>query len=80
MKKVIVHKFTVADVYDLEIYSKGVLYEFEQSEKGKWVKDNTTRIVTEKTFNPSVGAYTVCVRAEFNEQDAMFFLLKWGNS
>jgi hypothetical protein len=74
----IVHTFSLGDVEDPEIYAAGPLFEWQQTEKGKWVMDNA---IDKPTFNIHTDqwhiGYQVAVKAEFNEKNATFYSLKY---
>lgn len=40
MKKIVFHSFGIGDPEDPEIYAAQPLYEFMQTEKGQWIKNN----------------------------------------
>lgn len=73
-----VHKFKLGDVEDPEIYAAQPIYEFQQTEKGKWVMDNA---IEEphwcSFFEPHVYGYQYAIRAKFTEKDYTYFKLKF---
>lgn len=74
----VVHKFTLSDVDDPEIYAAAPIYEFEKSDKGKWVMENS--IDTPywcKHFEPHTYGYTYAIKAKFIEKDYTYFKLKF---
>lgn len=74
----IVHTFKLSDVDDVEIYAAQPIYEFQQSEKGKWVMQNA---VEEpywcKSLDHLTYGYTYVIRAKFTEKDYTYFKLKF---
>jgi len=76
--KFTVHTFNMGDVEDPEIYAAGPLFDWQNTEKGKWVMENA---VEKPTFyidsDPVTWGYRVNVLAEFNEKNATFYSLKY---
>jgi hypothetical protein len=74
-----VHEFRLGDVDDPEIYAAGPIYDWQQSDSGKWVMENC---VEEPIWGRSIDhkswGYRIGIRAKFSEQNATYFLLKYG--
>jgi hypothetical protein len=68
----------MGDVEDPEIYAAGPLFDWQQTEQGQWVMENS---VCQPTFyiEPDMSSmgYRVNVQAEFNEKNATFYSLKY---
>lgn len=80
MKTIQVHKFNIGDVDDIEIYVAEPLYEFEVSEKGRWVTEHALESpVWHQRMIPDAFYYIISVEAKFTDEMATFFQLKWGN-
>lgn len=74
--KIKVHKFRMGDVEDPEIYASEPLYEFMQSDKGKWCKLNSSDMYY--TFKPDdFMGYSFTVWGKFNEQQATEYYLRY---
>ena len=77
MKEYIFHSFTMGDVDDPEIYAAAPLYDWMQTEKGKWVTEHS---LTEPYFslrpNKYYG-YDIIISAVFNDKDQTWFALKY---
>jgi hypothetical protein len=73
----IVHKFKMGDVEDPYLMAAAPLWEWENTEQGKWVM---THAVKQPVFyckpNDSHG-YTVEIHAELKSKDLMYYFLKW---
>lgn len=73
-----VHSFKMADVDDPEIYAAQPIWEWQQTEKGKWVMDNA---VEEpywcRQVEPHTYGYNYVIRAKFSEKDYTYFKLKY---
>lgn len=75
-----VHKFTMSDVDDIEIYVAEPLYAFEKSEKGQWIMKNAIEPPEwHQRFVNDAYYYIISVTAKFTEDMATFYQLKWGN-
>lgn len=80
MMKITVHEFNMGDVEDLEIYVAAPIYDWQQTEAGKWVMAHSKpepEWVT--SFDVHQYGYRVAIRATLSEEDVTFFKLKWGN-
>lgn len=79
MKILEVHRFSMGDVDDIEIYIAEPLYKFEISDKGKWVMANALEAPQWQRINDySTYSFVVIVVAKFTDELATFFNLKWG--
>jgi len=80
MTKVLVHAFTLGDVEDPAIYAAQPIYEWQQTEAGKWVMEHSCPEPQWLTgFNTTSYGYHVRIIAQFSEQDATYFHLKYGH-
>ena len=77
--KIIVHRFTVGDVEDPQLYAGAPLYEWERSEVGQWVKTHAveTPVWRQHIDHHSYG-YQFIIEADLSEEDVTYFALKWG--
>ena len=79
MIELTVHGFTVGAEEDPEIYAAGPILTWQNSESGKWVMEHA---VAKPTFHQyidyNVYGYKYIIKAILNDEDAMFFRLKWG--
>ena len=79
MKKLVVHKMHMGDVEDVELYAAEPLYKFQKSEKGSWVMQHALK---EPVWycRPDYETISniVVVVAEFSDENATLFQLKWG--
>jgi hypothetical protein len=75
--KINFHSFRLGDVEDPDIYAAQPIYEWQQTEKGKWVMeyahDLTYHVITD---NESWG-YKVVIRGGLSEKAAVEYFLKW---
>lgn len=68
----------MGDCEDPEIYAAAPLLDFEKSEKGQWLKE---RALEKMHYNLSTSyetyGYNCTVWAKLNEEDAVFYNLKY---
>lgn len=78
--KLEVHRFSLGDVDDPEIYAAEPLIEWERSEAGQWVMENAIDIpYWARDINPFTYGYVFRIVATLTEKDAVYYNLKWGN-
>lgn len=78
--KVIVHTFSMSDVEDPEIYAAQPLWEWQQSEQGKWVMAHAIESPVWHRHN-DLSSYTIryAITAKLRGRDYTFWQLKWGS-
>jgi hypothetical protein len=67
----------MGDVEDPEIYCAAPLYDWQQTEHGKWVMEHA---IEKPAFFIRVGdhyGYKVVVEAKFKKEDEVWYLLKY---
>lgn len=78
--ELVVHTFRVGDVEDPDIYAAEPLWNWQNSEAGKWILDHAVETpVWIRMPMPDYFGHTFIVRAQLLEQDAVFYQLKYGN-
>jgi len=77
---VVVHHFPMGDVEDPDLYAAEPLYQWQQSEAGKWVMEHAVEppFWTRQADIQSYG-YRYYIVARLKEQDQTYFKLKWSN-
>ena len=79
--KTIVHKFTMGDVEDPDLYAAEPLLAWQHSEMGEWVM---ARAVETPEWHRHADVmsygYQYAVVAKLKEKDYTFWVLKWGNA
>lgn len=74
-----VHRFTVSDVDDPELYAGEPLLEWERSEAGQWIMENAVDTPYWARYSdPSLYGYVFSIVAKLTEKDATYYNLKWG--
>lgn len=78
--KVVVHKFSLSDVDDPDVYAAGPLFDWERSEAGQFVMANA---ITTPTFHKFMDyasyGYSYAITAELEKKKLAEFYLRWGN-
>lgn len=76
---IVVSEFRLGDVEDPQIYAAQPLWEWQQSEMGKWVMDNALDQPSWTTaVDYSSYGYKVSITANLKEEDVTYYTLKWG--
>jgi hypothetical protein len=76
--KVIVHEFNLGDVDDPEIYAAQPIWEWQQTDCGRWVMENSLEApywCKANDFNTYQLRYKII--AELSDKDATYFCLRW---
>jgi hypothetical protein len=80
MIKLLVKTFNLGDVEDPEIYLGAAWWDFEQTEQGRWVKQHAHDLVYNQHLEITTYGYKYYVTGTFNDDDALFYKLKWGDA
>jgi hypothetical protein len=78
MIKTVVHNFRLGDVEDPEIYVAEPIYQWQQTDAGRWVMEHS-QPKPEWTLSLDANSfgYRVHITATFSDKDATYFLLKY---
>ena len=77
--KIIVHRFRMGDVEDPDLYAAQPLYEWQNSEVGKWIMEKSVEVpMWHRYQNPSSYHTDYVVQAWLKGSDHTFWQLKWG--
>jgi hypothetical protein len=75
---VVVHKFTMGDVEDPDVYAAEPLLAWQKSEAGEWVMSHSVdQPQWHRTVDYTSYGYQYCVTARLKERDELFFKLKF---
>ena len=75
---VCVHEFTVGDVEDPEIYAAEPIWEWQQTDAGKWVMENAVeQPYYMKGLDYNSWGHRYKIMARLSEQNETFWRLKW---
>jgi len=79
MLVITVHTFMVGDVEDPEIYAAQPLWDWQNSDAGKWVMEHAVETpVYHQSIDHMAYGYRYAIRAKLTDQDAFVYKLKWG--
>lgn len=75
----IVHTVSMGDVDDPDLYVAEPLYNWEKTEVGKWVMENSNPAPTwqRQTDHPHCFGWKYYIVGYFNEQDLTYYNLKF---
>ncbi len=80
MVKVVVHKFRLSDVEDPEIYAAQPIYEWQQTDAGRWVMEHSSpEPFWTIGFDHSIYGYRVSIVAQLSDIDNTYYQLKYGH-
>lgn len=73
-----VHEFNMGDVEDPDLYASEPLWQWQQSEAGKWVMEHAVETpFWHRIVNPYTFGYSYYVIARLKEKDQLYWKLKW---
>ena len=76
---VVVHRFRLSDVDDPDIYAAQPIWEWQQSEAGKFVMENAIeQPVYHKNLDMQFMGYAYAIVAELEKKKLAEFYLRWG--
>ena len=74
----VVHQFMLSDVDDPDIYAGQPIYEWQQTEAGKWVMENAIQKPSwHRHLDISTYGYQYQIRADLTSEQITFFELKF---
>jgi len=78
--EVVVHRFTMGDVEDPDLYAAQPLWEWQSSESGKFVMEHAIDTpVWHRQADPVNWGHQYIIVAELEKKKLAEFYLKWGN-
>jgi hypothetical protein len=75
-RKVVLHKFRMGDVEDPELYAAQPIYEWQQTEIGKWCMENATDLEYHTNIDHATMGYSVAITGILSGKHLTYFLLK----
>lgn len=77
--KVVVHRFRVSDSDDADLYAAQPLWEWQNSEQGKFIIANAVdKPIWQKQLDHSTYSYDFAIIAELTKSKLSEFYLRWG--
>ena len=80
MKRLSLHQFRMGDVDDVEIYVAQPIYEWQQTEVGRWCMEHATNLHYLTGFDPTGFGYKITITGDLDDKLATEFLLRWNNA
>lgn len=78
--KVVVHRFSVSDVDDPDLYAGQPLWEWEHSDQGQFVMKNAVdKPEWHRQIDVMTMGYKYAIVAELEKKKLAEFYLRWGN-
>lgn len=76
--KITFHVFSIGDVDDVDIYIAQPIYEWQQTEKGRWVMEHASDLRYHTAPDELFWGHRVAIRGEItDERKATEYFLKW---
>lgn len=73
----IVHTFKLSDIDDVEIYAAEPIYNWQQTDVGKWVMENSIDTYWATHKDVHTFSYEFKIVANFTEKDYTYYKLKY---
>jgi hypothetical protein len=67
----------MGDVDDVDVYVAEPIYQWQQTEKGKWVMENARDLAYHTSADPSTFGHKITIRGSLEEKQATEYFLKW---
>jgi hypothetical protein len=78
--KVVVHQFTMGDVEDPDLYAAQPMWEWQESEQGKFVMEHSvSQPEWHRHVDYTMYGYKYAITAELETKKLSEFYLRWGN-
>jgi len=75
---VTVHRFTMGDVEDPDLYAAEPIIKWQNSEQGSWVMEHAIESpIWHRMVDHASFGYTYVIRAKLKDVDYTFYQLKW---
>ena len=74
--KYVLHEFTMSDVEDVEIYAAEPIYEWQQTEAGKWCMEKAEDVHWVTTIDHNTFRHRVKIIGTLTDKYATFWALK----
>lgn len=79
-KQVIVHTFVLGDVDDPDLYAAEPIYNWQQTDHGKWVMEHCEDVpVWNRYLEPMNYGHKYMIAATFDTKKLTEYYLRWGN-
>lgn len=73
------YKFNLGDVDDIDVYAAGPIYDWLQTQKGRWVEENATDLKFYTEIDNLRWGYNCAVCGNLEGPAATEYMLRWHN-
>ena len=75
---IVVHRFRMGDVEDPDIYAAQPLWEWQESEQGRWIMEHAIdKPIWHRHHDVITYGYEYAITAKLKERDYTHWLVKW---
>jgi len=78
LTKIIVHKFTMGDVEDPDLYAADPIWKWQQTQVGKFVMKHADKTIWVRNVDHNYHGYRYYIVAEFDERSLVEYYLRGG--
>lgn len=79
--KVVVHKFTVGDVEDPDLWAADPIWKWQESDQGKFVMEHAIEVpIWHRQLDQSSYGHLYVIVAELEMKKLSEYYLRWGNN
>ena len=73
------HSFAMGDVDDVDIYVAEPIYQWQQTEQGRWVMEHAQDLTYHTSADPSTFGYRISIQGRIDSgPELTAYLLKYG--
>ena len=69
----------MGDVDDVDIYAAQPIYEWQQTDHGRWVMSHAQDLKYYTAADPTTFGYRITIRGELEEHAATEYFLRWNS-
>lgn len=67
----------MGDVDDVEVYAAAPIYDWLQTDEGKWVNERCEDLTWHTIANPDTYGWIILIRGSITDKQATEYYLKW---
>jgi len=76
--KINFHTFTMGDVDDVDVYAAQPIYEWQQTDHGRWVMENAHNLTYHTMADASLMGHRIVIRGEITDpRKTTEYFLRW---
>lgn len=76
--KFVFYSFKLGDVDDVELYAAQPIWEWQQTEQGKWVMEHAYDLTWHRTPDEHTFGYSIKVTGKLSGKNLTYYMLQWG--